>query len=131
MERVSGNFCPCRPPAQTFEFCMSQPSRRSKRTRAGSISPTRALALLIQEATHCVFVTGAGISTNTDIRDYRAPNGIWTEAKAKGKKEGDVEWDPFYESIPKATPTFTHRAITSLVNDHGRVKFVISQNEDG
>jgi len=51
------------------------------------------------------------------IRDYRGPNGIWTEGKAKGLKEGELlaEWDDiFYQSIPAAKPTLTHRGITSL-----------------
>ena len=76
------------------------------------------LAGLIREARHCIFVTGAGISTNAKIRDYRGPEGIWTEGKKKGLKEGELleEWDDlFYHSIPAAIPTFTHRGITALV----------------
>jgi NAD-dependent SIR2 family protein deacetylase len=49
------------------------------------------------------------ISTNSGIRDYRGPTGIWTEARKAGTKESDVDWGEFYECIPAATPTFTHR----------------------
>ena len=42
------------------------------------------LASLMRGASHVVFVTGAGLSTNAGIRDYRGPDGIWTEAAAKG-----------------------------------------------
>ena len=44
----------------------------------------RRLAELITSARHVVFCTGAGVSTNAGIRDYRGPNGIWTEAAALG-----------------------------------------------
>ena len=89
------------------------------------------LACYIKEAKHCVFITGAGISTNANIRDYRGPNGIWTEAAKQGKKEGDVVWDDaFYESIPSATPQLAHLGIRELV-ERGLCEHVISQNEDG
>lgn len=101
----------------------------------------RQLASLIAASQHCVFVTGAGASTNAGLRDYRGPNGIWTEAQAAGIVQGDpgekinrnfdCPWDDdMYRLHALATPTLTHRAITQLVV-MGRVKHVISQNEDG
>ena len=104
-------------------------SRRHKRTR---ISPEEHLARLIQDSSYCVFVTGAGLSTNSGIRDYRGPNGIWTEAAKHGAKEGDagVWCESMYASIPAASPTMAHMAIAKLANA-GYVKQVISQNEDG
>mmetsp|Transcript_100440 Transcript_100440/g.287510 ORF Transcript_100440/g.287510 Transcript_100440/m.287510 type:complete len:381 (-) Transcript_100440:2487-3629(-) len=93
-------------------------------------SDTTFLAELIRGANHCVFITGAGISTNAGIRDYRGPNGIWTEAAAAGAKEGapGVWDDDLYRTIPAATPTIAHGGIKALV-DLGHVAFVISQNE--
>ena len=106
------------------------------------------LAELILAAEHCVFVTGAGISTNAGIRDYRGPDGIWTEALAQGKVVGEPDaggetpWDEaFYRLLPAARPTFTHLAITALMrasrahlDEEGRapplVRHVITQNED-
>ena len=98
------------------------------------------LARLVTEARHVVFVTGAGISTNADIRDYRGPDGIWTEAVEKGlvsgepgSKKGAVTPPPWDESmywrLPRSAPTLTHRAVTALA-EAGVVKHVITQNED-
>ena len=110
-----------------------------------SADDVRTLASLISEAKHCVFCTGAGISTNAPaaLRDYRGPNGIWTEAQSKGLVDGepgdranvrrgvDCPWDDaMYSMMPAAQPTFAHRAIAALVAA-GVVKHVISQNEDG
>ena len=105
------------------------------------------LAELILASEHCIFVTGAGISTNAGIRDYRGPEGIWTEAVKQGKVSGgafgepsedNTPWDEeFYQLLPAARPTFTHRAITALARPgcaDGReapfVQHVITQNED-
>lgn len=85
------------------------------------------LADLIKSAEHCVIVTGAGISTNSGLRDYRGPNGIWTEAQEKGLIKGepgeralikagiDCPWDDdMYRLMPLATPTMTHRVVTQV-----------------
>eukprot|EP00658_Telonema_sp_P-2_P078875 TRINITY_DN7490_c0_g1_i1.p1 TRINITY_DN7490_c0_g1~~TRINITY_DN7490_c0_g1_i1.p1 ORF type:complete len:290 (+),score=46.98 TRINITY_DN7490_c0_g1_i1:193-1062(+) len=82
-----------------------------------------------------VFVTGAGISTNARIRDYRGPEGIWTQAAKAGISETEASlnmvWDDaLYQSIPAARPTLVHRSMAALVNAE-KVVFVISQNEDG
>ena len=79
-------------------------------------------AKIIQNAKHCVFFTGAGISTSAGIPDFRGPNGVWTQ-KAKGI------------SIPRrmekiSLPTYTHMAILKLMQ-LGYIKFLVSQNVDG
>ena len=105
------------------------------------------LAELIGSAQHCVFVTGAGISTNAGIRDYRGPNGVWTEARAAGLVVGEpgertrtgksppkpLPWDEaMYRSLPAASPTLTHRVITQMAcAEPPLVQHVITQNEDG
>ena len=36
---------------------------------------------LIQSSNNIVFFTGAGISTESGIPDFRSPGGIWTKMK--------------------------------------------------
>ena len=125
---------------------MGQTTTRAMRASRAGEEPVadeqiRQLAALIAASHHCVFVTGAGASTNAGLRDYRGPTGIWTEAQAAGIVQGDpgekknrnfdCPWDDdMYRLHALATPTLTHCAITQLVA-MGRVKHVISQNEDG
>ena len=77
----------------------------------------------IMASKHLVIFTGAGISTESGIPDYRGPQGVWT-LKAQGKKpKQTVSWD-------KVKPNTGHYAIVDLQN-MGLMKFLISQNVDG
>ena len=102
------------------------------------------LAELLRTSRHVVFCTGAGISTNApaNLRDYRGPDGIWTEAQAAGLVVGepgekgmpvDCPWDAsMYRRIPAARPTLAHRVIAQLAaGAEPFVQHVITQNEDG
>ncbi|KAJ1457053.1 DHS-like NAD/FAD-binding domain-containing protein [Pelagophyceae sp. CCMP2097] len=94
------------------------------------------LAQLMKDASHTVFVTGAGISTNSGIPDYRGPDGIWTNAakeRALGADEHPWSTD-LCRTHTLAKPTLTHRAVAALAREvEGRrfVQHVITQNEDG
>ncbi len=110
----------------------TEPNRRR------AINSVRILAHKMQAANHTLFVTGAGVSTNAHIRDYRGPDGIYTAAVKAGRApeagptaDGPTVWDPeMYRRLPAARPTYTHRAIALLV-EHGLVQAVVTQNEDG
>jgi len=73
------------------------------------------------EAKYLTVFTGAGISTESGLPDFRGPDGIWTR-QAKGLP---VKSRPFSSVEPNAG----HRAIVELQN-LGKLRFLISQNVD-
>jgi NAD-dependent deacetylase len=99
-----------------------------------------ALRRLIERARRGVVFTGAGISTESGIPDFRSPGGIWTRYKP-------IDFDEFLHSedarreawrrkfatdptIRAAKPNRGHRAVAELVR-RGSVASVITQNIDG
>jgi NAD-dependent SIR2 family protein deacetylase len=79
------------------------------------------LALWMFEAKYLVVFTGAGISTESGLPDFRGPDGIWT----RQEKGLPTKTRPFTSVEPNAG----HRAIVEL-QDLGKLKFLISQNVD-
>ncbi len=98
------------------------------------------LARMIADARRIVAFTGAGISTESGIPDFRSPGGIWTKfkpiefsdfiASADARRES---WRRKFASdavMKAATPNAGHRALARLV-EQGRMFAVITQNIDG
>lgn len=52
---------------------------------------------MIQEASNIVILTGAGVSTNSGIPDFRGPQGVWTK-NPLAEKMSDIR---FYMSDPE------------------------------
>ncbi len=73
------------------------------------------------EAKHLVVFTGAGISTESGLPDFRGPDGIWTH-QAKGLP-------PKARQFGSVGPNTGHMAIVEL-QKLGRLIFLISQNVD-
>ena len=98
------------------------------------------LARLIGNARRIVVFTGAGISTESGIPDFRSPGGIWSRQRIiyfdefVRSREARVEsWTRLLDGRPRlvgATPNAGHRAIARLA-DEGRGTEVITQNIDG
>ena len=95
---------------------------------------------MIASAKRIVAFTGAGISTESGIPDFRSPGGIWTKYKP-------IYFDDFLSSdemrreswrrkfatdevMLKAEPNAGHRALAKLV-EQGRMSAIITQNVDG
>ncbi len=98
------------------------------------------LARLIRTHARCVVLTGAGISTESGIPDFRSAGGLWerydpTEVANIDALRRDPRrvWD-FYalrlEALGDAEPNDGHRALAEL-EEQGWVRAVITQNVDG
>ena len=98
------------------------------------------LAEMVQRARQAVIFTGAGISTECGIPDFRSPGGFWTRYKPipfdafLASEETRAEaWRRFFairENLADATPGRGHQAVAGLMR-LGHVSHVITQNIDG
>ena len=79
------------------------------------------LAQWIYKSKYLVVFTGAGISTESGLRDFRGPDGLWTR-RDKGLSTPK-------QDFTGAEPNAGHDAITELQN-LGKMEFLISQNVD-
>ena len=104
------------------------------------VSKADELTRMIAEARAIVAFTGAGISTESGIPDFRSPGGIWTRFKpidfSDFMRSEDARRETWrrkfatHETLAKATPNAGHRALARLV-EQGRMAAVITQNIDG
>lgn len=79
------------------------------------------LAQWMFESKHLVVFTGAGISTESGLPDFRGPDGLWTR-QAKGLPTKPMPFD-------SVEPNTGHMAIVEL-QKLGKLAFLISQNVD-
>jgi NAD-dependent deacetylase len=96
----------------------------------------------IDEAERIVVLTGAGISTDSGIPDFRGPNGVWTKNPGAEKtatlshymSNRDVRkqaWRNRVESpMWESEPNIGHLAIVELER-RGKLLALITQNVDG
>lgn len=81
------------------------------------------LARWMYESRHLVMFTGAGISTESGLPDFRGPDGLWTRRdKGLPPRPMGVPWD-------SVEPNAGHLAIVEL-QKLDKLKFLISQNVD-
>ena len=98
------------------------------------------LKSLIGNAKRIVAFTGAGISTESGIPDFRSPGGIWTKYQPiyfddfmSSEEMRRESWRRKFatdEVMLKAEPNAGHRALARLV-EQGRMSAIITQNVDG
>ncbi|HEY6031549.1 MAG TPA: NAD-dependent deacylase [Gaiellaceae bacterium] len=97
------------------------------------------LAELIREAQPCVVLTGAGVSTESGIPDFRSDSGIWRQYDPfefasidAWRRDPAKVWDFYalrFEMLTTAEPNAAHEAIAAL-EGAGLVRAVVTQNID-
>ncbi len=95
---------------------------------------------LIDEASNMVILTGAGISTESGVPDFRSPGGLWEQFRivqygeyVESEEARIEDWHRrFYmkDQIGAVEPNIGHRKIGQWLND-GKAKCLITQNVDG
>jgi NAD-dependent deacetylase len=98
------------------------------------------LKQMLAEAKRAVVFTGAGISTESGIPDFRSPGGVWTKmapiyfdeflASEEARRETWRRRFEMEDIFKAAAPNRGHRAVDALVR-RGKVSAVITQNIDG
>lgn len=116
------------------------PSAQYPTARPADPAAVAALSRIVRDARRIVAFTGAGISTESGIPDYRGPGGVW--ASGRPPTLGDfLERDEVrrtywlqrrdhYPTMAALAPNAGHRALATLERD-GRLLGIVTQNIDG
>jgi NAD-dependent protein deacetylase/lipoamidase len=116
----------------------------SRRVPSGPVTSrsVEEVARWVDEARAVAVLTGAGISTDSGIPDFRGPNGVWTK-NPKAERMAHIShymddpeirqrsWQQRLDHPAwKAQPNAGHRALVDLERS-GRLHTLITQNIDG
>ncbi len=106
---------------------------------AAAVESARAL---VEGARRIVVLTGAGISTDSGIPDFRGPNGVWTK-NPEAEKQSTLQhylaskevrrgrWQALLDSpLRTKEPNIGHRALVELER-RGKLHTLLTQNVDG
>ena len=101
------------------------------------------VADMVAEARRVTVITGAGVSTDSGIPDFRGPNGLWTKNPAAEKTAtidhyiGDPDvrrlaWEGRVANLGRRRPepNLGHRTLLRL-EEQGRLRALVTQNVDG
>jgi NAD-dependent deacetylase len=104
--------------------------------------PLETARRLVSTSSRIVALTGAGISTESGIPDFRGPNGVWTR-DPKAERMSNIHYymsDPDVRKLSwqsrlngpawQARPNDGHRALVDL-EQAGRLEALVTQNIDG
>src|SRR5438067_7039559 len=81
------------------------------------------IARWIVESEHVVAFTGAGISTDSGIPDFRGPDGVWT------RRDAGLPAPRWRVPPDQIRPNASHLALAELQR-LDKLRFVITQNTD-
>ena len=103
---------------------------------------TKTLAQWIRESRNIVFFGGAGVSTESGLKDFRSPDGLYNQKYSDPPevilshsyyKRHPAEFYRFYRDTmlaPDAKPSGAHLALAAL-EQAGKLSAVVTQNIDG
>jgi NAD-dependent protein deacetylase/lipoamidase len=107
-----------------------------------TVDPCRRAGALLREAARTVVLTGAGISTESGIPDFRSPGGLWSRYDPSAltfdrflasEDTRRLYWEIACESYPlmrDAQPNATHRAVAAIERA-AKLLLLVTQNVDG
>jgi NAD-dependent deacetylase len=99
------------------------------------------LAALVREAVSVTVLTGAGISTESGISDFRSPGGVWDrynpddlnfQSFLRSEESRKIYWRfhrEFYLPMKLSKPNDAHHALAELER-MGKLQCIITQNVD-
>lgn len=99
---------------------------------------------IIDKSSNIVFFGGAGVSTESNIPDFRSTNGLYKEnneypyspeeiiSHSFFMKNPSMFYEYYFDKMvyPKALPNTAHKYLKKL-EDEGKLKAIITQNIDG
>lgn len=100
------------------------------------------VAAWLRESRSTVALTGAGVSTESGIPDFRGPNGIWTRDPASERLSNigyyianpEIRRESWRRRVDHpawgAKPNAAHRALAAM-EAAGRLELLVTQNIDG
>ncbi len=97
-------------------------------------------AAMLRESERVSIFSGAGISTDSGIADFRSPGGVWDRyrivtfqeflSSAEARREYWAMKRDLFREIANARPNRAHTAIAELYGT-GKLRCVVTQNIDG
>lgn len=99
---------------------------------------TKNIAELVKQSSYAVIVTGAGISTESGLPDFRSQGGLWDgkrpEEISHASKVGTDEFREFFtkrlNDVAEHEPNAAHHLLAEW-EEKGLVKSLLTQNIDG
>lgn len=103
----------------------------------------QSFAEMLRESERIVFFGGAGVSTESGVKDYRSKDGLYNTVKEYGVSPETILSHSFFYEQPEvfydffrkyfmvnAEPNAAHKALAAL-EEMGKMRAVITQNIDG
>ena len=95
---------------------------------------------LIKASKQTVILTGAGVSTESGLPDFRSNNGFWTKKKpiqfddfVASEEKQMLSWErniELHALLKNTAPNIGHKFVAKVVNNK-KENFLITQNIDG